>query len=312
MLSLFTSLFGSEPIERGRYPENAVQEGLCLALDATDPRIRTLPGYDARLRPAVLHAFDHLVALVDRLPSAIDLTWANYSAEPRLLAFFASADHMQHVIREDEALSEFRAGTEGQQIDEIYSLLMMRRSERHVLGLEPQSEMVHREVAQVAVDFAGHHFLESAGSATELKQRLYRRAYNHILELTLERIVSTRTQSNDFKRQRDLLRRKLGTLGAGCWGLSGERGAPMELKEVEGRRRREERGLSSQRLSVHPSPNRHNVIHPSPNREARELSFEKMKRDQKPRAVNSNDEEQKKETYLNLHSSTHTDTYIVS
>lgn len=234
MLRLFQSLFGAEPLTQGRYPDAAVREGLDLALTATDARISTLPDYEDKLRPAVLNALDRVVALVDALPPPIDLTRANYSTEPRLGAFFASLSHMQQVIREDAVLADYLAGPEGRGAGEAYALLMTRRSERNVLGMELQGEVMRREVAQVAVSFDDHQLLGPAQSIEASRQNLYRRTYNTMLEQALERIANINAERSDLKRQRELLQRKLTALEAGSWGLEGDNRTQTSVVEVEG------------------------------------------------------------------------------
>ena len=61
MLRLFQSIFGQAQPEQGLVPEEIVQMAIERAVDATDGRLRALPGYQKRLRPAVLQTIDHVV-----------------------------------------------------------------------------------------------------------------------------------------------------------------------------------------------------------------------------------------------------------
>lgn len=80
MLRLFQSIFGGAADVDGRYPERVVDAAIERALDGTDPRLRILPGYRKRLRPLVIHALDHVVGLVEGLPSPAELSRKGYSA----------------------------------------------------------------------------------------------------------------------------------------------------------------------------------------------------------------------------------------
>ena len=44
MLKLFSSLFGAKPAGDAPYDRAVVEEAIDRALDATDPRMRSLPG----------------------------------------------------------------------------------------------------------------------------------------------------------------------------------------------------------------------------------------------------------------------------
>jgi hypothetical protein len=233
MLSLFKSLFGDDHPAAGRYPEQVIEEGMALARDATDARIRSVPGHESMLRKAVLACFDHVVALVDTLPPVQDLTRESYAALPQIAAFFSSAQHIQQVIRDDAVLGDWFAGPEGRGASEVHALLLMQRSEHKTLGMELQGEIVRREVAQVAVNFGAHRFLAPAESAEASLKQLYRRAYNHILELALGRMIAERGERADLKQQRKLLEQKLHTLDEGQWALGGEARSPLAPDTTE-------------------------------------------------------------------------------
>jgi hypothetical protein len=79
--------------------------------------------------------------------------------------------------------------------------------------------MVRRDVAQVAVDFGGHHLIDLTVDEDETRRQLKRRAFDHLLSLALLRITEARGERADLGRQRALLQRKLRTLQKGGWGF---------------------------------------------------------------------------------------------
>jgi hypothetical protein len=224
MLQLFQSIFGLGNPEAGSYPEEIVQMAIERAVDGTDARLRALPGYQKRLRPAVLRAIDHVVPLVDGLPSSVELSAESYREDPRLRVFFASVEHLRQVLREDGTLRDFLQGPAATGVNEIHALLMMVRRERKVLGMELQGERVRREVAQVTVSFSAHRLLDLTADPEETTRLLRRRVFDHLLEIALGQIGSRREERADLKHQHDLLRRKLSTLESGNWGFGAAAG----------------------------------------------------------------------------------------
>ena len=107
-MKLFHSIFGGGET-RGRYPETLLREANERAVDGTDTRLRLVPGYRRHLREPVIHAIDHVVALVDAIPSPLVADRRGYSAEPRLAAVFASAAAMLDMFGRDTALATFLA-----------------------------------------------------------------------------------------------------------------------------------------------------------------------------------------------------------
>jgi hypothetical protein len=215
MLRLFQSIFGAAA-ERGQYPEALVQAAIERAVDGTDARLRALPGYQKKLRPAVLHAIDHVVALVEALPPPMDAARGSYGSEPRLTAFFASPEHMQQVFSGDRTLADFLEGKAGR-AGRVIALLLMERHEKNVLGLDLEGEILKREVAQVTVSFAGHRLADPTAEEGETRRLLKRRAFDHLLTLALGRIAAAREERAELQRQQDLLRHKLRALQSGRW-----------------------------------------------------------------------------------------------
>ena len=68
MLKLFQSMFRPGADKLGTYPEDLIERAVERAVDGTDRRLRAVSGYKKSLRPAVIRAIDHVVALVDALP----------------------------------------------------------------------------------------------------------------------------------------------------------------------------------------------------------------------------------------------------
>lgn len=215
MLRLFHSIFGATP-ERGRFPEELVQAAIERAVAITDARLSALSGYQKKLRPAVIRAIDHVVELVDALPPPIDVASAGYGADHRLIAFFASGEHMRQVINADRDLVDFAENQAGA-AERIFALLLMEKREKTVFGMDLEGEVLKREVAQVTVNFAGHRLVDPATQESETRRLLKRRAFDHLLTLALGRIVAAREERTDLQRQHVLLRNKLKSLASGHW-----------------------------------------------------------------------------------------------
>jgi hypothetical protein len=213
-VKLFQSIFGGREAV-GHYPESLIEMAIERSVDGTDPRLRLIPGYRKRLRAPVIRALDHVVALVDRFPAAVAAGLGDYRNDPRLSALFASGEEMQRVFARDRSLSEYLSGSEGRGAERVTALLMARREEKNILGMDVVGDQVRRDVAQVTVSFSGHHLLEPQALEDECRRFLKRRAFDHLLALALARIAEARVERADLTRQRDLLQRKLRTMKRG-------------------------------------------------------------------------------------------------
>jgi len=237
-VKLFQSIFGGREAV-GRYPETLLEMATERAVDGSDPRLRLVPGYRKRLREPVIHAIDHVIALVDGIPAPVAAGRDGYRTDFRLAALFASAEEMLQVFGRDRALSDYLSGAEGRGAERVIALLLARWEERNILGMDLVGDQVRRDVAQLTVSFSGYHLLEPRTREEECRRFLKRRAFDHLLALALGQITEARVERADLTRQRDLLRRKLQAMKRGTLsfdlpeaGRSDEAGLQAELDAV--------------------------------------------------------------------------------
>jgi len=231
MLKLFQSFFGGED-KQGHYPESLIEAAIERAVDGTDSRLRLLPGYRKHLRDPVIHAIDHVVALVDGLPAPLAAGRNDFSADPRLATLFVSAEQMLDMLGRDRAMTHFlkeaSAGAE-----RLTALLLAERIEKNVLGMDLAGEQVRRDVAQLTVSFRNHRVVDVADNEAETRRQLKRRAFDHLLSLALARIVEVREERTDLARQRDVLRHKLAMLERSGWSFDEGEATPSEPASLQ-------------------------------------------------------------------------------
>ena len=221
MLHFLSSLFKPSAGEAGAPDRALIEAATERAIDATDPRLRALGNYRKRLREPVEQAARHIIDLVDSQPAAVELSRRSYGTDPRLRAFFVSAEHLQEVLGGIKTVKDYLQGVSGPLPEAIFGLLSMAWKERTVLGTEQHGEILRRDVKQVAVSFFDHRFGGPAGSEADFRWELKKRGYDYLLEIALKTIISTRGKRQDLKREQHLLNRKLEAMKAGNWGLEG-------------------------------------------------------------------------------------------
>jgi hypothetical protein len=239
MLQLFQSIFGAGHDAAAPYPAELIERAIERAVDGTDPRLRAVSGYRKKLRAAVIRALNHVMALVDGLPPALELGSRSYGTDPEITAYFASNEHLREVLSFDRELNEWRKshGT----VEHVFALLLMIQQERQVFGTALEGGILRRDVAQTTVSFANHRLVDPTGALDDTRRRLKRRAYDHLLTRALERIMTADAERGSLERDRRLLQRKLAAFPAGRWGFDefagDERADPAtvqkSLEEIE-------------------------------------------------------------------------------
>jgi len=245
MLRLLHSLFGDGG-KPGSYPDSLVKAAIERAVDGTDPWLRGVSGYRKKLRPAVLRAIDHVVALVDSLTPPLSLAPGSFDSDPRLLVFFVSSDDMQALLDGDPTLADYRR--EAREVaPRSVALLAMEKQEKTFFGAALSGEVVQRDVLQTAVGFQSHRLIDPAASEDQTRRQLKRRAFDHLLGLALRRIAGVKQEREQLERHRALLQAKLDLLSRGGWGFdrADAAGAP-DVASVEAQLR----GIESQLLEL--------------------------------------------------------------
>lgn len=225
MLQLFRSIFGSasDPSSRS---DDLIDRAVERTVDGTDRRLRAVSGYRKKLRPAVTHAVDHVVALVDSLVPALELSARGYGTDPEITAYFASVEHLHEVLECDSTLDQWRRSAEGSAAEQVVMLLLTTLEERRVLGVALEGQTLRQGVAQTTVSLSKHRLLDPTAAEGETRRLLKRRAFDHLLTLALGRIGGALGDRRELERERDLLRRKQAALAAGRWGFDEGGGEP--------------------------------------------------------------------------------------
>ena len=221
MLRFLSSLFaGSQP--HGKGPDEAlIKAAIERVIDGTDRRLRGLGNYHKRLRAAVEIAVVHITALGDSLPEATEISRRTYGTDPRLRAFFASAEDLQTKVGGSKAVVDLLKAHSGEPPDEIFGLLSMEWEQRNVLGMDLRGDIVQRDVPQVVVNFFHHRYLAPAATESENRWQTKVRGFDFLIQQALEAIAATRSKRTELEQQRALLQRKLDAMKRGNWGLEG-------------------------------------------------------------------------------------------
>jgi len=232
MLRLLQSLFGDGD-KAGSYPESLVKMAIERTVDGTDPWLRGVSGYRKKLRPAVVRAIDHAVALVDSLAQPLTLAPERFDSDPRVPFFFVSGDHLRNFLQRDPTLAEFRRGV-GCASSRTVALLVMEKQEKAFFGAALSGDVIQKDVLQTAVGFEAHRLLEPAATEEESRRQLKRRAFDHLLGLALGRITGVKQERQQLERHRALLQAKVDLLNRGGWGFNrGDTSEPPDVAAME-------------------------------------------------------------------------------
>ena len=191
---------------RHRQDDPAVLAAVEQAVDGTDPRLRVVSRYQAKLLGSVSRALDYAGKLASQVPGPIGMNRQAFRTDPRVRAFFGSADSLQRVFSGSRELRAFFNDENNFDVDEGYALLIMQREEKTTFGVELKGDIIRRDVRQVVVNFSGHHLVAPAATEAEARAQIQALAFKDLVAGALERIVSRKARREELKEQKEVTR----------------------------------------------------------------------------------------------------------
>ena len=145
----------SEPqLDASQVSDALIRNTTDLVVKIAAPRAVLVHGYRERLAPSVATAILHVRDLVAQLPPVRDATPQGWASDPSVHAFFVAPDDIPRTFGR---FDELRAYFDEQPANEFaFGLLGMRMTERRVLGMELQGDIVRSDVPQTTISFSDY------------------------------------------------------------------------------------------------------------------------------------------------------------
>ncbi len=219
MFHFLSSLFSPSAERPSGIGNELIEAATERVIEGTDKRLLALGSYRRQLREPVEKAVAHVFNFIDALPEPVEISRHTFSSDPRLRAFFASFNHMQEKVGAAKTVEAYLKQSPAAEHSRIYGVLSMQWVEKNRLGTVLQDDRIQREVQQVSVNFLNHNFLGPSISIDEAILNVKKRAFDFMIEITLERIIAARSRYAELEQQQLLLTRKLKAMKAGNWGF---------------------------------------------------------------------------------------------
>jgi hypothetical protein len=237
------------------------------------PQLRLARHYQKSLAPAVATSLKYVRALVDSVPAPREASAAAWAGDPYIHAYFVAPDDVARVMSRSADLRSFfvRNGD----LPEAYAVLGMELTERHILGVGLEGDVLRRDVPQTTVSFSDHQVRMCGRTDADLRSEIVRRLLDELALEGLARTAADKSRRDVLERERALLKTRLqllerqGTgiravLGSDATADSGEL-AQLETEVEENERHLADLGLREDALdrqlehvrAVFAEPDRH-------------------------------------------------------
>ena len=171
--------------------ERELVDGMIESIvETVEPRVRQVAGYNRKLQACTRATIAHLRELGRGPLEPVTLARAAWSGDPRLNAFFATADDVPACLGASRELRAFLDGPAGAGAGDAYALLGMRKTERSVLAPSLEGNTLRHDVAQVSVSFSGHRIVAPARTEAEARREIGIRMIRRLAQVALARIIA--------------------------------------------------------------------------------------------------------------------------
>ncbi len=159
-------------------------------VDASNSKMRAVYGYSDKLRGYVRALYNHVLLVADEIPPPVDLNLETFGTDPLVNALFASTHDIDKLFDANPDVGVFLRRNSKYQVPVMYALLTANKSEKRILGVGMQGDIVIREVPQLAVNFSSHKIHTPCTSDAELSAALKEYLFGRVVSLVKQEMVS--------------------------------------------------------------------------------------------------------------------------
>ncbi|MGZ5008391.1 MAG: hypothetical protein ACXWE9_03210 [Methylobacter sp.] len=165
-------------------------------VDASNSKMRAVHDYSYKLRGHVQGLYNHVLEVADRIPPPVGLSLDAFRTDPLVNALFVNSNDVERLFATDSDVNAYLRSHSKYQVPVVYGLLTANKSEKRILGIGRQGDMLIREVPRQVVNFSSYKIHTPCASSAELNSALKKYLFDRVV--TLVRQEMTARKINQF------------------------------------------------------------------------------------------------------------------
>jgi len=202
-----------------------------LAVEQIEPRVRSHARYREKLDPCICKSIAYLRSIGREPLEPVLLTRAAWNDDPRLNAFFATADDVPACLGRSNELRAFFENPSNREVQEAYALLGMKKEERTVFAPQLEGDALKHDVPQMSVSFSGHRLIAPAATLAATRLEVGRRIIQRLAQVALSRIVALDAKATELQEHKAYLGARMRMLNLARDGMEGIVKDPATIAE---------------------------------------------------------------------------------
>ena len=193
-------------------PTPQVRNALERIGEIVGPLLKSAPGFERELAPAVEHVLGYCEGLIEALPGPINITRQAFSGDPRVPALFATADDIDQMLGRSQAVRDFLAEPQCWESEYFYALFAARRQQKKQLGIGQQGDVLQNDVPQVVVYFSDQTLVEPHCNLEVTLENLRCRGLESLLRTFHDHVETLRSERDGLRADVSMQRAHLTVL----------------------------------------------------------------------------------------------------
>jgi len=217
-----TALFGDRQVSGDSAADRQlIADMIELVVETVEPRVRLHARYRQKMEGCIHNCIAYLRSIGRAPMEPVLLARARWSEDPRLNAFFATADDVPACLGNSRELRAFFEDPANLDTQEAYALLGMKKQERTVFGTQLQNDVLQQDVAKVTVSFSEHRLVAPAATLAATRLEVGRRIVQRLAQVALSRIVALDMRASELEQHKAYLAARLRLLRLSRDGMEG-------------------------------------------------------------------------------------------
>jgi len=161
-------------------------------VDASNSRMRAVHGYSHKLREHVRGLYNHVLEVAEQIPPPVSLNLDAFSTDPLINALFVNNNDIDRLFKTDSDVNAYLRVHSKYQVPVLYGLLTANKSEKRILGIGMQGDMLIREVPQQVVNFSSYKIHTPCADSAELSTALKEYLFGRVVALVKQEMIARR------------------------------------------------------------------------------------------------------------------------
>jgi hypothetical protein len=159
-------------------------------VNASNSKMRAVHGYSHKLREHVRGLYSHVLEVAAQIPPPVGLSVDAFGSDPLVNALFVNGNDIDRLFKTDADVNAYLRSHGKYQVPVLYGLLTANKSEKHILGIGMQGDMLIREVPQQVINFSSYKIHAPCATSAELDTALKEYLFDRVVALVKQEMLS--------------------------------------------------------------------------------------------------------------------------